>query len=77
MTLIGRTSAGGSCVILPLTTADGTFFMISGPKRLAFMKNGSFYDIDQGADPDFFIPTPELQFDRQYMTKYINSLLGK
>ena len=41
------------------------------------MKNVSFYDIDQGADPDFFIPTPELQFDRQYMTKYINSLLGK
>lgn len=77
VTLIGRTSAGGSCVILPLTTADGTFFMISGPKRLAFMKNGSFYDIDQGADPDFVIPTPELQFDRQYMTKYINSLLGK
>ena len=77
VTLIGRTSAGGSCVILPLTTAYGTFFMTSGPHRLAFMKNGSFYDIDQGAIPDFVIPTPELLYNRQYMTNYINTLLGK
>ena len=41
------------------------------------MKNGSFYDIDQGAEPDFFITNPELLFDREYMTDYVNELMGK
>ena len=42
VTLLGKTSGGGSCVVLPLTTAYGTFFRISGPSRLAFTMNGSF-----------------------------------
>ena len=52
VTLLGRTSGGGSCVVQPLSTAYGTSFQISGRLRLSFLKNGSFYDIDQGADPD-------------------------
>ncbi len=41
------------------------------------MKNGSFYDIDQGAAPDFMIPDPALLYDRKYMADYVNKLLGK
>jgi C-terminal processing protease CtpA/Prc len=74
VTLIGRTSAGGSCVVLPLSTAYGSFFQISGPHRLAFTKNGSFYDIDQGAEPDFTIAFPETFYDREGLTDYINTL---
>jgi hypothetical protein len=42
--------------------------------RLAFTKNGSFYDIDQGAEPDFTIAFPETFYDREGLTDYINNL---
>ncbi|MCR4658492.1 MAG: S41 family peptidase [Lachnospiraceae bacterium] len=76
VTIIGQTSGGGSCVVHPITTADGVVFQISGPSRLAYMKNGSFYDIDQGVEPDFIIPTPKQFYDREYLTGYINELIG-
>ncbi len=74
VTLIGRTSGGGSCVVMPLATAYGTNFRISGPQRLAFAKNGSFYDIDQGAEPDFSLMFPESFYDREALTEYINTI---
>ena len=77
VTLLGQQSAGGACVIHRLTTADGILFQISGLKQLAYTKNGSFYDIDQGVAPDYVTPDPKLLYDRQYLTKYINQLLGK
>ena len=49
-------------------------FRISQQKRLSFLKNGSFYDIDRGADPDYQISTPEKYYDRKTLTDYINSL---
>ena len=74
VTLIGKTSGGGSCVVLPLTTAYGSIFQISGPHRLAFTKNGSFYDIDQGAEPDYTLSFPESFYDREALTEYINGI---
>lgn len=76
VTMLGQTSGGGSCVVHPITTADGSVFQISGQTRLAYMKNGSFYDIDQGVEPDFIIPTPKQFYDREYLTGYINELIG-
>ena len=73
-TLMGRTSGGGSCVVLPLSTADGASFQISGFLRLAFIKNGSFYDIDQGAEPDYPLMRPASYYDREALTAYINTL---
>ena len=77
VTLLGRPSYGGACVVFRQTTADGCVYQISGFKKLAYMKNGSFYDIDQGATPDYVIPNPAQLYDREYMTDYINNLLGK
>ena len=74
VTLIGRNSAGGSCMILPLSTATGAVFQISGPTRLAFTKNGSFYDIDQGAAPDIPLQFPDSFYDRAALTDTINSI---
>ena len=74
VTLIGRTSGGGSCVVLPMTTAYGTYFQISSPLRLSFIKNGSFYDIDRGAEPDCPLMFPESFYDRKSLTKYINEI---
>ena len=75
VTIIGRTSGGGSCVVIPMFSACGTGFQISGFTRLAFIKNGSFYDIDQGAVPDFTISKYMSFYDRERLTEYIDSLL--
>ncbi|MBQ7476392.1 MAG: hypothetical protein IJT06_03235, partial [Selenomonadaceae bacterium] len=74
VTLIGRTSGGGSCVVLPMTTACGTNFQLSGPARLSFLKNGSFYDIDRGAEPDYPLMFPESFYNRAELTKLINEI---
>ena len=74
VTMLGRTSGGGSCSVQPLSSAWGTCFQISGTNRSSFMKNGSFYDVDRGADPDYTISEPERYYDRAALTDYINAL---
>ena len=73
VTLLGRTSGGGSCVVQHLSTAWGTMFDISGSYRMSFLKNGSFYDIDQGVAPDYTISTPAKFYDREALTDFINN----
>lgn len=74
VTLLGRTTGGGSCVVQPMTTAYGTLFQVSSSLRMSFLKNGSFYDIDQGVEPDYYIDNIAHYYDRQALTDYINSL---
>ena len=74
VTLLGRTSGGGSCIVQPMSTAYGTMFQISAAQRMSFLKNGSFYDIDQGVEPDYYIDHIENYYDRIALTDYINSL---
>ncbi|MBQ9299868.1 MAG: hypothetical protein IJ214_05085, partial [Clostridia bacterium] len=74
VTLLGSTSGGGSCTVLHLSTAYGTIFQISSPQRMSFMKNGSFYDIDQGIAPDYYINHIDNYYDRPALSEYINSL---
>ena len=74
VTLLGRTSGGGSCSVMSVSSAWGTSFQISSNQRMSFLKNGSYYDVDRGADPDFVIPTPKQYYDRAALTDYINSL---
>ena len=65
----------GACAVLCLSTAMGSFFRTSGTSRLSFMKNGAFYDIDRGADPDFPLSKIESFYDREKLVEYINTLL--
>ena len=74
-TIIGRTSGGGSCTILPLSTAWGSSIQISGFNRMSFFKNGSFYDIDQGIDPDIYLTHISSFYNREKLTEYINGLI--
>ncbi len=73
-TLLGRTSGGGSCLVQSMSTAWGTYFEISGPQRMSLMKNGAYYDIDQGVEPDFIINNINNFYDREALTNYINGL---
>ena len=74
VTLLGRTSGGGSCTVQPVSSAWGTSFKISATRRMSFLKNGSLYDIDRGADPDYTISIPEKYFDRQALCGFIKNL---
>ena len=74
VTLIGRTTGGGSCVVQPMSTAYGTLFQISSNMRMSFLKNGSFYDIDQGIDPDYYIDNIANLYNRAALTDFINNL---
>ena len=74
VTLLGQRSGGGSCAVLPCTSSSGSVFTISGPKQLATVLNGSFYNIDEGIDPDFFLSQPESFYDRPALAEYIRTL---
>lgn len=74
VTLMGHTSGGGSCTVMPMSSAWGSVFGISSPNRMSFFKNGSFYDIDQGVEPDIFVANIANLYDREKLTEYINNL---
>jgi hypothetical protein len=74
VTLLGQTSGGGSCSVHCFTTVYGSSFQVSGFRRFSVMKNGSFYDIDLGADPDYYIARPEKFYTREALTEFINGL---
>ena len=74
VTMVGQTSGGGSCVVLPCTTASGALFQISGTHQLSFMKNGSFYNIDSGVDPDVVLTKAESFYDRPALAEYLREI---
>ena len=74
VTLLGRSTGGGSCSVLPLTTASGALFEISSPLRLSSYQNGSSYDIDRSVEPDYYINDIEDYYDREALVEYINGL---
>lgn len=74
VTMLGQTSGGGSCEVLNMTAADGARFQISSPYVMSFMKNGAFYDIDQGVVPDYIINNYDHFYDREALTDYIHGL---
>lgn len=52
---------------------DGNF-RLPGPNRLSFVKKGSYYDLDQGAELDVFIRDYRNFFDRKALTEIVNGL---
>lgn len=74
VTLIGQMTGGGSCIVLPLTTASGSVIQVSGYMVISALKNGSFYNSDMGVNPDIFLTKTESFYDRKTLTDYINNL---
>ena len=74
VTLIGDTTGGGSCVVMPMSSAWGSLYQISGTMRFSFAKNGSFYDTDRGVDPDVALTKTDTFCDREKLTEIINGL---
>ena len=65
---------GGSCVVLPCTSASGCLFRISGPEQLSIVRNGSFYNIDQGIEPDVVLTQVESFYDREGLVDYLHTI---
>ena len=75
VSLLGQRSSGGACSITFLSTATGSVLRLSSSMRLSYLRNGSFYDIDQGVEPDIFLSRPENFYDRENLVKYINDMM--
>jgi hypothetical protein len=41
---------------------------------ISFVKNGAYYSVDQGAEPDFFIRDFDKFYDRNALTEIIHGL---
>lgn len=78
VTILGQTSGGGSCVVRNLSSATGQLFQISGEFQVCYTKNECFYDVENGATPDYRIPTKEQYYEnnREFVNKLIHSTLG-
>ena len=74
VTLLGAPSGGGSCVVQSMTTAWGTQFKISGYRSLAFVKNGSFYDLDRGVEPDVALTKMSSFYDRVRLNQILDEM---
>ncbi|MBO4396219.1 MAG: hypothetical protein J5819_07730 [Eubacterium sp.] len=72
--LVGRVSGGGSCGVAYASTASGSAFDLSGSSRFSFSKNGGFYDVDRGAEPDVFVNDMSKLYDREYMNTFLDKV---
>jgi hypothetical protein len=74
VTMVGQTSGGGACVIDGTCLADGTQFTFSGSHAVCTVKNGVYYDVDKGVDPDYPITDIANFYDRTMLAGYLATL---
>ncbi len=72
--LIGRKTGGGACAVQACVTPDGTVFTFSGNYKFSAVRNGKYFDIDAGVEPDYPIDEPKKLYDRAWLSDYINGL---
>ena len=56
ITLMGKRSGGGACLVNEAASADGNSFQISGVFKQGTLQNGAFITNDNGIDVDVNIP---------------------
>ena len=74
VTIVGKTSGGGACVVRHGVAADGTLFCISDASQMSIVVNGSYYHLDRGVEPDITLTKYESIYDREALTEYLNGL---
>lgn len=72
--LVGRKTSGGACAVQACITPDGTAFTFSGNYKFSAVRNGKYYTIDEGVEPDYQIDDAKKMYDRVWLTDYIKSL---
>lgn len=74
VSIIGARSGGGTSIVSVVSTADGNVLEISSTKIISTLKNGSYYSVDEGVEPDYRIDKISNFYNRNSLTDYINSL---
>ena len=74
VTIIGQQSLGGCGIVTPSSSGWDSIFVISGFRTVAAVKNGSWYDLDQGITPDVYISDADVFYDRGKLTDIINDI---
>lgn len=74
VSLLGAKSGGGASVVSTVSTADGNVLEISSTNIISILKNGSYYSVDEGVEPDYRIDKIDNFYNRERLTEYINSL---
>jgi hypothetical protein len=74
VTMVGQTTGGGACVLDSTCLADGTEFTFSGSHSVCTVKNGVYYDVDKGVDPDYTITDIANFYDRKTLSDYLATL---
>ena len=74
VTLIGRTTKGGSGIVTPTVTGWDSILTLSGFRTVVTVKNGSWYDADTGVAPDVYLSDPALFYDRDRLTLLIDAI---
>jgi hypothetical protein len=73
-TILGHTSGGGACIVGKAALPDGSTYQLSSREVLCTRKNGSYYNVDQGVQPDYVIDDPATFYDRTALRAKIVSL---
>ena len=47
---------------------------LSSMNQFSFSKNGSFYNVDRGADPDAYVKDISKLYDRTYANKFLDKM---
>ena len=74
VTMLGASSSGGTCCVQNYSAADGTLFRMSSKYAMGVSKNGSFYDIDKGVEPHYYINRPENFYDKEKISAIVNDI---
>ena len=72
--LIGRKSAGGSCVVHPRTDISGVSYSMSSMYRLMLKSGDNYIANDAGIEPDLNIPFDNM-FDLEKMDQWFKTLV--
>ena len=76
VTILGTPSSGGTSCVQFSSVADGTIIRFSSKNVMSVVKNGSYYDIDQGVEPHYYINIPENFYDKAAIQDLVNDING-
>lgn len=74
VTILGKTSSGGTCFLHNSVTADGTLFTVSDPRQMSISKNGTYSSVDMGVVPNVTLTKIESFYKRAELVEFLNNL---
>lgn len=75
VTMLGRRSGGGACIVEPFTTASGGWYQTSSSKHIVVNHMNTYYNTDYGVEVDYRFDKLEDYYDRAKIVSFINSLI--